>query len=163
MKIAIKIATYKRVDGQTPFLLNRALESIKSQTYQNYKVYLIGDKYEDNDELLGLSTIIDSDKIYVENLPYAKEREKYTGLDLWCAGGVNANNYAIDKILSDGFSYICHLDHDDWWMSNHLEEIVNIIELNNSAFISTKSYYKNYDNILPIVESSPFFPKKHEV
>lgn len=163
MKIAIKIPTYQRSDGRTPEVLTRALESIKSQTYQNYKVYLIGDKYEDNDEFLRLSSIIDPDKIYVENLPYAKEREKYTGLDLWCAGGVNANNHAIDKILEDELSYICHLDHDDWWASNHLEEIINVIESDSPAFIATKSYHKNYENTLPIIESSPFFPKNGDL
>lgn len=163
MKIAIKIPTYQRSDGRTPEVLTRALESIKSQTYQNYKVYLIGDKYENNDEFLRLSSIIDSDKIYVENLPYAKEREKYTGLDLWCTGGINANNHAIDKILEDGLSYICHLDHDDWWAPNHLEEIMNTIESDSPAFIATKSFYKNYENMLPIIESSPFFPKNGDL
>lgn len=163
MKIAIKIPTYQRLDGKTPEILAKALNSIKSQTYQNYKVYLIGDKYEDNDEFLSISSIIDSDKIYVENLPYAKERNKYTGLNLWCAGGVNANNYAIDKILSDGLEYICHLDHDDWWAPNHLEEIISIIKNEKPVFIATKSYHKNYNNVLPKLESSPFFPKNGDL
>jgi len=163
MKITIKISTYQRADGRTPEILTRALESIKSQTYQNYKVYLIGDKYDNNDEFIKLSTIIDKDKIYVENLTYAKEREKYTGLDLWCSGGVNANNHAIDKILSDGLNYICHLDHDDWWAPNHLEEIVNVIKSDSPSFIATKSYYQNYETILPKVESSPFFPKSSDI
>lgn len=163
MKIAIKISTYQRADGRTPEILTRALESIKSQTYQNYKVYLIGDKYDNNDEFIKLSTIIDNDKIYVENLPYAKEREKYTGLDLWCSGGVNANNHAINTILSDGLNYICHLDHDDWWAPNHLEEIINVIKSDSPSFIATKSYYQNYETILPKIESSPFFPKSADI
>jgi glycosyltransferase involved in cell wall biosynthesis len=161
--IAIKIATYQRSDGRSPEVLTRALESIKSQTYQNYKVYLIGDKYDNSDEFIKLSSIIDPDKIYVENLSYAKEREKYTGLDLWCSGGVNAMNYAIDKILSDGIDYICHLDHDDWWDPNHLQEIINVIKLDSPVFIATKSYYKNYENIFPKIESSPFFPKNGDL
>lgn len=159
MKIAIKIPTYQRSDGRTPEVLTRALESIKSQTYQNYMVYLIGDKYDDNDEFLRLSSIIEPDKIYVENLPYAKERERYTGLNLWCTGGVNANNHAINRILNDNIDYICHLDHDDWWAPNHLEEIVNTIGSADYGFIATKSYHLNYSNTLPISESSPFIPK----
>ena len=157
--IAIKIPTYQRSDGRTPEVLTRALESIKSQTYQNYRVYLIGDKYEDNDEFLRLASIIDPDKIYVENLPYAKEREKYTGHALWCTGGVNANNHAIDRILNDGIDYICHLDHDDWWEPNHLEEIAKAIDSTDCGFILTKSYYRSYSHILPTLESSPFFPR----
>jgi glycosyltransferase involved in cell wall biosynthesis len=50
MKLSIVIATYQRKDGSTPRLLTRALDSIFSQTYQNFKIYLIGDRYENNDE-----------------------------------------------------------------------------------------------------------------
>ena len=47
MKLAIRILTYQRKDGKTPFFLRRALESIKNQTYKDYKIFLIGDKYDD--------------------------------------------------------------------------------------------------------------------
>ena len=42
---------------------------------------------------------------------------------LWSYGGVNAMNYGVTKSLENGYEYICHLDHDDWWLPNHLFEI----------------------------------------
>ena len=54
MKLGIVIATYQRKDGTTPFFLQKALDSIFSQTYQNFKIFLIGDKYEDNEEFVNI-------------------------------------------------------------------------------------------------------------
>jgi glycosyltransferase involved in cell wall biosynthesis len=153
MKIGIVIPTYRRTDGSTFDLLKRTLNSIKEQTYTNYKVFLIGDCYENHSEFIELATsIIDKDRIYYENLPVAVERERYPlgGIHLWCSGGVNATNYGIEKCLSDGIDYICHLDHDDYWNSNHIESIVNkILKLDDSyVFLATKSNYLNGE-VLP--------------
>ena len=52
--ITITIHTYQRGDGKTPILLSRALESIASQTYKNYQVIIVGDKYENENELFDL-------------------------------------------------------------------------------------------------------------
>ena len=124
--IGISIPTYQRKDGTTPFLLSRALESVKNQSYQDYKVFLIGDDYKDKKEFIKLaSSIIPSNKIYFENLPIAIERNKYptSSKQLWCSGGVNARNYIIDLALSDNINYLCPLDHDDYWHPQHLEFI----------------------------------------
>lgn len=147
MRIGIVIATYQRKDGMTPSYLRRALESIKAQTHTDYKVFLIGDKYDDEEEFTLLAnSIIPEDKIYYENLKIAKEREKYSGdteddrLKLWCSGGVNARNEGIDRSLSQGFSHICHMDHDDMWDASHLEIISRKAE-EGYFFIATKSLY----------------------
>lgn len=50
MKLGIVIATYQKSDDSTPFLLKRAIESIKNQTHQDYLLIIIGDKYENNNE-----------------------------------------------------------------------------------------------------------------
>ena len=116
MKLGILITTYQKYDGTTPFLLKRAIESIKNQSYQDYTLIIIGDKYDDNEEFESICNEVDlKDKIVYKNLPYAKEREKYSlsSKELWSAGGVNARNYGIDFGLELGLEYICHLDHDD--------------------------------------------------
>ena len=163
--IAIVIATYQRVDNTTPMYLTRALTAIKNQTYQDYKVFLIGDCYTNSVEFELLATsIIPIDKIYYENLPIAVERTRYPAgsIDLWRCGGANARNYGIDIAIQHGYKYICHLDHDDYWNNNHLSIIDNTINLNpDSAFIYTQSTYLNsilpntstYDNI--IIEQLP--------
>ena len=69
VKFGIVIATYQRKDGTTPFYLTRTLDSIFSQTYQNFKVYVMGDKYDDEEELFGMVNKYPKDKLYCENLP----------------------------------------------------------------------------------------------
>jgi glycosyltransferase involved in cell wall biosynthesis len=149
--IAIVIATYQRADNSTPMYLTRALTAINNQTYQDYKVFLIGDCYNDVQEFEILATsILPADKIYYENLPIAIERTRYPdgGIDLWRSGGANARNQGIDIAIQHGYKFICHLDHDDYWNSNHLEIIDNAININPEvAFIHTQSTYLN--GILP--------------
>ena len=50
MKIGIIITTYQKLDGSSPSLLKKAIDSIKNQTHQDYTLIVIGDKYEDDDE-----------------------------------------------------------------------------------------------------------------
>lgn len=157
--LGIVIPTYQRNDGKTPFYLERALNSIKDQTNQNYHVYLIGDKYENDNEFINLATsTIQDNKITYINLPNAIEREKYINnkLALWNCGGANASNYGIDLAVSEGINYICRLDHDDWWEKNHLELISE--NLNDNIFIATKSTYVN-GRILPRNFSNPYYPQ----
>ena len=48
MKFAVTIATYQRKDGKTPQLLKRALDSVFNQTHQDFRVFIVGDNYEDD-------------------------------------------------------------------------------------------------------------------
>jgi glycosyltransferase involved in cell wall biosynthesis len=138
MKLAIVTPTYFKLDGSTANHLRLALESVKNQTHQDYKLFLIGDDYSNSDELFELAKIVDRDKIYVENLPVAVERIKYSGMDLWRTSGVNASNVGVRKALSEGYDYVCHLDHDDMFLENHLMEISDCIEATGTNFVSTK-------------------------
>ncbi len=161
IKIAIITSTYWKLDGSTKDHLADTLSSIASQTYPHYKVFLIGDDYEKKDELIELSKIIDKDKIYVENLPVAIERIKYSGRELWACGGVNAQNRGIAQALSEGFDYICQLDHDDVMFPDHLDVVVKGIKDTGSAFITTKC------NFLPEIETdelyTPFIPQAGKI
>jgi predicted O-methyltransferase YrrM len=161
-KIAIRVVTYQRSDGSTPKYLERTLNSIKNQTFQNYQVFLTGDKYENHNELEELSKIIDPEKLSFENLPEANERKKYQfgSPMLWCAGGVHAINHTINKIVSTGLTWTCHLDHDDWWGDNHLEEFHKIISIHDEKiiFMSSLATHTNAE-ILPRHQSSgKFYP-----
>jgi glycosyltransferase involved in cell wall biosynthesis len=142
MKISIVIATYQRKDGSTPKYLTRALDSVFNQTHQDFKIFLIGDKYEDNDEIIKIVSKYDNSKLHFLNLEVAKERDFYTDKwTIWSYGGVNAINTGIDISLSEGYDYICHLDHDDYWDNNHLEVINKCIEETKSDWVCTKSNY----------------------
>jgi glycosyltransferase involved in cell wall biosynthesis len=155
IKFGIVITTYMRPDGTTPKYLTRCLESVKNQTHKNYKVYVIGDKYENNSEFTDIcNRIIDKDKIFFENLPFAKERDKYIPNNLealWSYGGWYASNYGIDVALNDGIEYICRLDHDDFWAPNHLSNFNEAITKFNAQFVCSLSSYLHH-RILPTIK-----------
>ena len=150
MRFGIVITTYQRKDGKTPDLLKRALDSIFNQTHKDFKVFVIGDKYEDSDEFENIIRPYGEEKLYSENLPFAAERDKYTDPKIiWNYGGCYANNYGIEKSISEGYSFVCHLDHDDWWYENHLEEINKCVEINQASFVYTSATYGSSHNYLP--------------
>jgi glycosyltransferase involved in cell wall biosynthesis len=161
----IVIPTYQRSDGSSPKYLSRAIDSVMNQTYQNFKVIVIGDKYEDNLEFERVLSNYPKDKIYYENLKTAKEREKYINNKwlLWSYGGVNATNYGIEKSLSFGHEYICHLDHDDFWFPNHLQLLNECISETNTLWLCTKSTYNNPPGYLPLINTNDkyvqFYPE----
>ena len=168
LKLAVVISTYFRIDGRSKFFLERSLSSIRDQHHKDYKVFLIGDKYEESKEFEDLAKgIIPEEKIYFENLNYAKERDAY-GLGseyLWCSGGVNAVNYGIKKAISEGYEYICHLDHDDIWFPNHLEQISNFLDKSSSEYVFIATYCSYLNKYLVPTRSRPgeYFPVEGDV
>jgi glycosyltransferase involved in cell wall biosynthesis len=157
MKLSVVIPTYYRNDGSTSYYLKRALDSVFSQTHQDFKIYLIGDRYEPEEDVLETISNYDKEKLYFINLEVAKERDHYTDkYVIWSYGGVNATNTGVDISISEGNYYICHLDHDDYWESNHLELINKCIEETESDWICTKSKYVS-DRVLPVDEPSTLF------
>lgn len=158
MKFAIALNTYKRPDGESFGYLTRAFQSIQKQTHQDFKLFFIGDKYEDEDEFNHFATsYFDKDKITSKNLPFAKEREKYPlySRELWACGGVTSRNIAMYMAADEGYEYICHLDHDDYWEPDHLEQINNVIQVTgnpalvytcaNHVFLGVLPRHKNLD------------------
>jgi glycosyltransferase involved in cell wall biosynthesis len=154
MRIAVILATYQRPDGKTPEYLTRALDSIMAQTHQDFQIYVIGDNYTDKDEL---ANIVRTYPVKWINLPTAVERDKYPHGDyrLYCAGGVNAGLVGVKLALKDGFEYCCHMDHDDWWDPEHLEQINKVIEDKNPVFVCTLSTC--------LKRVLPAYPKSNEV
>lgn len=159
---SVVIPTYQRKDGNSPMLLKRALDSVFNQDYTNFKIYVIGDKYENNLEFESILDPYPKDKIYYENLSFAHERDRFTDKWLiWKYAGCFANNYGITKSLSDGNEYVCHLDHDDEWLPNHLSSLNDAILKTNALWLCTKSEYVS-NRILPNIntplELTPFNP-----
>jgi len=163
MKIAITIATYQRSDGKTPTYLQKLMDSIFAQTHQDFRIYLIGDKYENQDEWYSIISRYCGRKLCAVNLNYAKERDKYKNTTtLWSCGGVNAANFGADLALSEGFQYINHIDHDDYLAPDHLYWVNKGIEEIKVDWICSKAEY-GQDRVLPEVDKSnweflPFEP-----
>jgi len=153
MEFSVVIATYQRKDGSTPFYLRRCLDSIFNQDHQNFKVFVIGDRYENNEEFVSICESYDQTKIYYENLPFADERDNYTDKWLvWKYGGCFARNYGVEKSIEMGYSYNCPIDHDDEWEFNHLSTLNDAIEKTGALFLCTKSLYV-HGPILPKIDT----------
>jgi glycosyltransferase involved in cell wall biosynthesis len=160
-KLGIVISTYQRPDGKSPELLARALECVLNQSYSNWKIFLIGDYYKDNNEFNKLSSLIPEKQILSLNLPIAPERSRYPqgGINLWHSGGSTATTIGIELAVSMGYDYICHLDHDEIWENNHLEAIAKGIEDTKSLFLYTKGIH--YDGReLPTINSKELYIKQ---
>lgn len=141
-KIAWVIPTYRREDSLTKKFLLRTLESLKNQTYKDFRVYLIGDAYSDEKEFQEFNII---EGMHLENLPEPGERGKWTGHKLWCIGGFNASSYGFKKAIDDGYEWICGCDHDDFYEKTHVEEIVNIIQKEpNAVFVCSLAKYLHH-------------------
>ena len=164
MKLAISIATYRRADNTTPFYLKRALDSIFNQTYSNFKIFLIGDRYENLTEINNLISHYPSSKLNFKNLPTANERDNYSDKKaVWSYGGTNAINHSIKAAQAEGFQYICHLDHDDHWKPNHLAEINNCIIRTGADWMCTKSTHITPIRILPDFYSQSKFVEGYPI
>lgn len=148
INFGIVMATYKRNDGSTPSKISESLASINKQTYKNYKVFLIGDKYTDNIEFESFKQYLPPEKLEVENLPIAWERDNCKiRANLWTVGGAHAMNQGLRKIRHQNIRYYCHLDDDDYWHPNHLYNIACVYEKFKVDFVTTLGILG--DHILP--------------
>jgi glycosyltransferase involved in cell wall biosynthesis len=129
IKFGICITTYKIESGgrqnhmSTEKILSESLSSIKDQKWKNWKVYVVGDGYPEDewDDLVSkMKSIIPTEKLFVENMKTPGERGKYEGEILHLTGGNTAANLAIRKMKSDGIKYFARMDHDDAWRADHL-------------------------------------------
>lgn len=145
----IRISTYRRMIG-TYHYLARCLRSIRNQTFTAWKVFLIGDCYEPDCELKELAALIPQDKIYVENLPFSPEREKYSGSDLWKVAGYTASCTGLRKVQQESIPVVVCIDDDDWWEKDHLQTLYDgYVNFPDAAFIYTQATYKNTQDVLP--------------
>jgi glycosyltransferase involved in cell wall biosynthesis len=146
IKFGIIMSTYKRKDGSTFEKIKKSINCILKQTNKNWKLFLVGDHYDDEEEFKKIIELIPSEKIWYNNLPFAKEREsgEFSGHSLWCSAGANASNEAIKKSIEEKVDVICRLDDDDEWTPYHLE-ILNFGYTNfpQSVFVYTNSFYIN--------------------
>jgi hypothetical protein len=150
-KFGIVMTTYKRKNGSTLSKIKRALESIKNQSYKEWKLFLIGDHYEDEQEFNYICSLMPKEKITAINIPIAAERESglFSGNSLWCSAGANASNIGMNQSIKENFLIHCHLDDDDEWLPYHLD-ILNIAYTNypETVYTYTNAYYVDRNNLV---------------
>ena len=96
--VTIIIATYIRYEA-----LNLSLQSVYSQTYTNWKVLIIADC---------------CDAEFISNVDLSNEKVQLINLPQRCGNQYGPNSVGIHLAQSQ---YIAFLNHDDLWLSDHLE------------------------------------------
>lgn len=119
--VSIVIPTYNNFEG-----LLAAIESIYSQTYENYEIIIINDG--------------SSDKRYQE---YKFDKEiKLVSLS---KNSVEEKGYFSDSIRNEGIKiangkYIAFLDDDDYWLQDKLERQINMLESSEHRMICSEAF-----------------------
>jgi len=113
-KIFVYTATYNR----SKILRERAIETVLSQTYNNFVYLIVGDCCTD-DTAEVVKKVRDP---RVKFLSVAKRGYRYppTPENHWFAGGVVAQNTALNAVPDD-CTWLARLDDDDLWAQDHLE------------------------------------------
>lgn len=123
---SIIIATFNR-----PELVVRAIQSVISQSFQDFEIQIIDDGSEKD-----YSSVIQNYK-NDKRVNYYKQPNAYLP---------SARNKGIE--LAKG-EWICFLDDDDYYLKNHLEALKNLIIKNNfeKALYRTFSFFEDENNI----------------
>lgn len=118
--------------NKAPFV-RKALESIVSQTYQDWECIVVDDGSMDNSFALAQQC--------VNTLPDGAKRERFRLLQQPNAGVAAARNTGVAASRGE---YICFLDADDWWEATFLEEMIRLIADYPEAgiYASNYIYYK---------------------
>jgi glycosyltransferase involved in cell wall biosynthesis len=110
--VTVVIATYNRADT-----LKFAIESVLWQSFRDFELWIIGDCCTDHTEKVVLS--YNDPRIHWYNLP---KNSGYQSVP---------NNEGIRRAKG---RYIAYLNHDDIWLPNHLQAVVNHIEMTDADF-----------------------------
>lgn len=113
--VTIIIATYNRSQ-----ILHYAIESALGQTFRDFELWVIGDGCTDDTEQVVAS--FKDPRVHWYNLP------ENTGYES------EPHNEGLRRARG---KYIAYLNHDDLWMPNHLQVVVQRIEETGADFVSS--------------------------
>ena len=149
LKIGIVIATHKIENARsnhmdTPSVLRDCLKSIASQSYKNWKVFLVGDCYEGDEEIIKVMKECLGKNYEYHNLSEPGERNKdISATHKKITGGTVAFNKGIRMAEAASMDIIAKIDHDDMWKNNHLDCLAkSYTQHPNAAFVFTRAAKK---------------------
>ena len=105
--VSVVMATYNRA-----YIINKAINSVKQQTYKNWELVIVDDRSTDDTKKL------------IESYAKKDNRIKYivNNHNKGCGGARNCG------ILHAKGKYVAFLDSDDEWTKNHLSESVEVLK-----------------------------------
>ncbi|MDP2923088.1 MAG: glycosyltransferase [Candidatus Omnitrophota bacterium] len=105
-----------------------AIDSVLSQTYQDFQIVVVDDGSNDNTEKIVLSYI---DK-YPSKIKYIRQNN---------GGAASARNRGIKSVSSE---YVAFVDHDDVWLPEKLKYNMEVLEnKKHLAFVCSEAYRIN--------------------
>lgn len=119
--VSVVIPTYNRV-----LYLKEALDSVLTQTYQDFEIIVVDDNSTDNTK-----DLIDT---YIAL--YKDIRIKYFFIN-GCRQGAARNK----GIVNSNGEFIAFLDSDDMWLPNHLECCMEVFEIHKDAGVVFSGSY----------------------
>lgn len=137
VKVAIYTSTYnigENTRGRANYItyekmLGDLIESLKNQKYKNWKLFIVGDCFQPEEELVDLlKSKLEPKQYTFHNLSEPGERGKIDPQYLRNSGGTKARNKAISLAKSEGFEYFAAIDHDDYWKPEHLEGMMKAFQ-----------------------------------
>lgn len=151
MKVAVVIATYWRKDDRSKDILKKMFACLKSQTYKDFKVFIVGDDYIYKDQFFKICEEYKSEKspIYYSNNNFSCRKNIFTKrINQWTCGGIFARHKALSQAIKEKYDIYLHLDDDDIWLPTHIENYCKIFKkFPTAAFIYSKAIYKK--GVLP--------------
>jgi glycosyltransferase involved in cell wall biosynthesis len=141
-RVTVVIATYNRAST-----LRYAIESVLWQTFRNFELWIIGDACTDNTDAV-VSSFLHDPRIHWHNLPVNSGYQS------------KPNNEGIRRARGE---YIAYLNHDDIWLPNHLEALVDHMDRSKAdiAFSVIQWVYSFTDSKpdIPLLPELPIPPE----
>lgn len=135
-KVSAVITTHNRLD-----LLKRAINSVKSQTYNNIECIVVSDNSSDGTDEYCSSL----DGIIYIPIPAKESR-----------GGNHARNQGVLKAKGE---YVAFLDDDDYWEPTKIEKQIELAEEKSCGFIYCGAKIENV--IKGTIEYSNYVPSSY--
>jgi cellulose synthase/poly-beta-1,6-N-acetylglucosamine synthase-like glycosyltransferase len=145
-----KLSSEPKITILTPTLFNRndllekTIESVLNQSYQNWEMLIIGDGCEPNPSYKFASEKL-AQELVKEDCRIVFTRTNHRGvyplkgLDRWNIAGKDPLNFGLALANSP---IVCRIDDDDVWHTNHLETIVSKYhEIKGDGVIFTQPQY----------------------
>jgi glycosyltransferase involved in cell wall biosynthesis len=132
--ITVYVPTYNRVN----ILMDRAIPSVLSQTYQNFELIVVDDGSTD-DTKQRIMSLKDRRIRYIKCL---RDSYRYPNKSLyhWFAGPVIAANNALEHAAGE---WIARIDDDDCWTNDHLRKLLDFALNQKYEFVSSHLYVKD--------------------
>lgn len=105
--------------------LKKAIDSVQNQTYKHIQHLIVidGNRYLDTVSNIILDTDIFKKQVDIIPLPYATGTDRYNGHRI----------YGASPFFCKG-DFICYLDEDNWFDTDHIESLMDTIQGNKWSF-----------------------------